>query len=251
MVPLYQDSDQIIEQQDLITKRPDQQEATHIMGQISFRDLKAFCDELDVALRLENPLIQNLFAKNILSLSQLIRVVNYQTRSGFKGSIGSGNQLDAIMFRSEQFGDPDQANSATLRTSWVRAVAAASTLQFIIAQDALGANLHGALTMNGVPAGSLNEAIAILGFSNPAGAPVTSAVQVTYLGVTYNIQNLDFQKATNIFGDPVMELKQPLFVYPGENTSISVRYYTNGSDELQPIGLWVKTSGNLRALATS
>lgn len=244
LTPLYQDTPAKLPQQDLITVRPDGSTFTHLMAEIAFQDLKIFFDELDIVLRLENPFIQNLFAKNAKQLAQLVRVVNYNTRSGFKGSVGSGNQLDAIMLRAEQHADPDLSVAApfAFRTSWIRAILAAATLQFICQPDNLGANIHAALTM------AATEAYALLGFANPAGASGTSTYQLQYLGVTFNIQNLDFEKATTVIGDPVIELKQPLFIYPGESGLVSVRYYRNTSDELTPIGLWIKTSTNMRTL---
>ncbi|GAH99980.1 unnamed protein product, partial [marine sediment metagenome] len=42
-------------------------------------------------------------------------------------------------------------------------------------------------------------------------------------------------------GDAICELKQPLFIYPRESARVRVKYYRAGvSDELRPIGLWVK-----------
>lgn len=234
----------VLAQKDLITITPTGEQKTHIMAQIDLYDLKIFGDELDDSLRLQNPIIQSLYAKNAVLLANLIRVVNYNTRSGFKGSVGSGLQLDAVRFRAEQHQNPDAAGVAA-RTSWIRAIAAAASLQFICQPDALGANAHAALTL------AANEGYALLGFCNTAASPCTSAFQPQYLGVNYNVQNLDFEEANVVYGDPIIELKQPMVIYPGENGLVSVRYYRNGNDELKPIGLWVKTAGNLRALATS
>ena len=235
-------------EQDLRTVTPDGTARTHIMAQIDNYDLKVFADEMDIVLRLQNPLVQNLVAKNAVSIAQLIRGVNYNTRSGFKGSDGSGNALDAILFHEGQFADPD-LNTGVLatgmRASWVRAIGAAANLQFICALDALGANAHGVLTM------ANNEGFALLGFANEAGAPITTTVALQYLGVNYNIQNLSFRLASTIYGNSIIELKQPLLVWPGENCLVTLRYNVNGQDELEPIGVWIKTSANLRSLTNS
>ena len=217
------------------------------MSEITFSDLKIFFDELDIALRLQSPYIQNLYAKNAKQLAQLVRVVNYNTRSGFKGAVGSGNQLDAVLFRAEQFQDPD-VNGPTPRLSWVRNLPSLNC-----APPAPGNFIENIwVAAHGVPLAAANtEAIALLGFANTAAAPCNSAYQLQYLGVNFNVQNLGFELANFVYGEAVVELKQPLFIYPGENALVTVRYYQNGSDELRPIGLWIKTATNLRALATS
>ena len=234
-----------IQEEMLKTITPTGQEREHKMAEMDYFDLKIFADEMDIALRLQNPLVQSLFAKNAVGLVNLIRVINVESASGFKGSNGSGRQLDSLLLRAEHFGNPDLANSATLRTSWIRAVGVGLNVQFMIAQDALGANTHGDLTM------TQWEGIAIFGFANPAAAPCVDAFQNTYLAQAYNVQNADFELANPFIGDAICELKQPLYLYPQESGRIDVRYYRAGNDELRPIGIWVKMSQNLRALATS
>ena len=95
------------------------------------------------------------------------------------------------------------------------------------------------------------EGLAILGFANPAAALCVDAVQITYTAQAYNIQNLDFELVNPFVGDVLVELKQPLLVFPKETALVNVKYYRAGIDELRPIGLWVKMSSNLRALLTS
>jgi hypothetical protein len=249
-LPMWSEGDGKFPQQDLITVKPDGAQSTHTMNEMEFGDLRIFFTELDIDLKLQSPVIQSLYAKNAGKMAQLIRVINKYTNSGFKGSSGSGNQLDALMFRAEQFQNPDAAGIAA-RTTWARAIGAAGTLQFICQPDALGANAHAALSLTGTPAGTNNEGLILLGFLNTSAGPCTSAFQTQYLGVNYNIQNLGFEMVNDEFGESIVELKQPLTIFPGENALVNVRYYQNGGDELRPIGLWVKTATNLRALATS
>jgi hypothetical protein len=223
---------------------PDGKSRDYNMGRIDYADLKTFADELDIALHLQNPIVQSLYAKNAKQLANLIRVVQYTTRSGFKGSCGSGNALDALLFRAEQFSNPDIV-AATFRTTWLRAIGAIGTLQMICANDGGAIGAKGALTM------ANNEAIAILGFANPASDPCTSGLQFTYLGTPYNVQNLGFDLSNLVYGDPIKELKQPLLVYPGETILLNNYYYKAGMDEVRPIGLWIKMATNIRALATA
>ena len=245
---LYKETGRI-EEQMLKTILPNGEVREHKMAEIDYLDLKIFADELDIALQLQNPLVQGLFAKNADALVSLIRVINCESASGFKGSVGSGRQLDAILLRAEQFQNPDTAPfGVAARASWIRPIGAAHVAaaapNFI--ERGTGAVAHGeALPM------ADEEGIALLGFANPAAALCVDAVQITYLAQLYNIQNLDFELANPFIGDAICELKQPLFIYPKESALINVNYYRVGNDELRPIGLWVKMASNLRALLTS
>ena len=249
---LYKETGRI-EEQMLITILPNGERREHKMAEIDYHDLKIFADELDIALKLQNPYVQSLFAKNALGMANLVRVVNVETASGFKGSVSAGRQLDAILLRAEQFQDPDVPPVGPVvpnyRTSWIRtitaAMAAAGPTDFI--EDDTPTVAHGTeLAM------AVNEGLCILGFVNPGATLYVDAVQITKIGILQNIQNLDFELANPFVGDAVCELKQPLFVYPRESALVTVKYYRAGvADELRPIGLWVKMSSNLRALLTS
>jgi len=245
---LYRDTGRI-EEQMLVSVLPNGEQKEHKMSEINYLDLKIFADELDIALKLQNPYVQSLYAKNAVGLANLIRVVNVETSSGFKGAVGAGRQLDCLLLRAEQFQDPDVAVWPTYRTTWIRTItapmAAAGPTNLI--ERATGAVAHGEeLPM------AVDEALAILGFVNPGATLYVDAAQVDYLAQAYNIQNLDFELANPFVGDAVCELKQPLFIYPRESARVRVKYYRAGvADELRPIGLWVKMSSNLRLLLSS
>lgn len=236
---LYKETGRI-EEQMLISILPNGERREHKMAEIDYLDIKIFADELDIALKLQNPYVQSLFAKNAQGLANLLRTVNVETASGFKGAVGSGRQLDDILLRAEQFQNPG-AGATTPRTSWIRAIALAANVVFIQSTADTGAELAMATT----------EGLAILGFANPAAALCVDAVQISYLAQLANIQNLDFEMANPFIGDSICELKQPLYIYPQESASITVRYYRAGTDELRPIGIWVKMAQNLRTLASS
>jgi len=229
-----------IEEQMLVSILPNGERREHKMAEIDYHDLKIFADELDIALKLQNPLVQSLFAKNAVGLANLVRVINDETASGFKGAVGSGRQLDDLLLRAEQFQNPG-AGATTPRLSWIRPIGAASTVVFIQSTADTGVEL----------AMTTVEGLAILGFANPAAALCVDAVQINYIAQAYNIQNLDFELANPFIGDSIIELKQPLYVYPQETASVTTRYYRAGTDELRPIGLWVKMSTNLRNIISS
>jgi len=246
---LYRETGRLAEQT-LKTILPDGQITEHVMSEIDYSDLVTMADELDIMIAQENPWIQALFAKNAVAIANAVRVVNVDSASGFKGAVGSGRQLDILRFRPEQFQDPSIALGALgTRNGWGRGVVAApQTCQLICAADvavpALPDN-HAALAME------QTEALLIFGFANPAWVPATSAIQITYLAREYNIQNADFDLAQVWDHFPLIELKEPFILYPREDGLVEVRYYQNSDDEIQPVGLWIKMSQNLRALLTS
>ena len=238
-----------LQEQSLSTVRPDKQTITHTMGLIDRYDIKIFADDLDTKLRTFNPFQKWLFAKSAVPLVNLMRGVNYYSKAGFKGAISSGgNALDFMLMRAEQFSDPTIV-AATLRTSWRATPGAAGSLQFIIANDGAAVGAKGPLVARSAVPNS--EAMAILGFANPASRPCVSGVQPTYNTVVYDVQNLSFELTSDIYGYPMIELAQPLLIWPGESGSISVRYFQAGTDYLQPIGMWIRTSTNMATLATA
>jgi len=245
---LYKETGRIQEQM-AVTITASGEEKEHKLAEIDYHDIKIFADELDIALQLQNEYVQSLYAKNATKLVDLIRAVNVESASGFKGAVGSGRQLDAIMLRAEQFQDPDIFPIVpTYRTSWIRNITAAMALAGptnFIESDVAAAAAGTELPM------ADEEGLAILGFANPAAALCVDAVQLTYIAQDYNIQNLDFELVNPFVGDVLVELKQPLLVFPKETARVRVKYYRAGIDELRPIGLWVKMSSNLRALLTS
>ena len=223
----------------------------HKMAEMDYLDIKTFGDEMDIALKIQNPRVQELFAKNSVGMVNLIRAVNVESASGFKGSVGAGRQLDAIMLRAEQFQDPDVAVGLLpgRRASWIRTITAAMVAlaaNNFIEADWGAAGPHGAeLPM------ATTEGFALLGFANPGAQLCVDTVQISYIAQAYNVQNLDFEMANPFIGDSIVELKQPLYIFPQETALVTLNYYLAGIDELRPLGIWVKMSQNLRLLASS
>lgn len=232
---LYKDTGRI-EQQMLKTLLPNGEVTEHKMSEMDYKDIRTLADELDIMLSLENPIIQGIFAKNAMAIVNAVRCVNVESASGFKGVVGAGRQLDLLLFRPEQF-----FLDTVRRTTWQRTVALAADLYFI--ENATSAGT--AYTMLD------EEAIVLLAHANYAELPCTSAIKITYVAQEYNIQNLDFGIADYQNSYPVLELKEPLTVFPKETILTQVRYYKAGTDQLQPIGVWIKMSSNLRTLTTS
>jgi len=236
---LYKETGRI-EEQMLKTILPNGETREHKMAEIDYIDIKTFADEIDMALSLQNPRVQSIYAKYAEGMVNLIRAVNVETASGYKGAVGSGRQLDALLLRGEQFQWPG-AGAGVRRLSWATPVAAIANTAFIQDLTDLGAPLAMAMT----------EGMCVLGFANPGPAPCIDAIQIQYLAQAYNIQNLDFALADPFEGYSVVELKEPLYIYPQETALLTVRYYRAGNDESTPLGIWIKMSQNLRNLANS
>ena len=244
---LYKDSGRMAEQT-LKTILPDGQVTEHMMAEIEYADLKTLADELEIMIAQENPWIQALFAKNAVAIANAVRVVNVESASGFKGAVGSGRQLDILRFRPEQFQDPAIA-APTARLTWVRNIVGVVppvgwTGELIAGTTPAAIDGHIALAMG------TTEALLIFGFANPSWVPATSAIQITYLARQYNIQNADFDLAQIWEHFPLIELKEPFILYPREDGRVEARYYQNTADEIQPVGLWIKMSQNIRSLIT-
>ena len=243
---LYKDTGRMADQT-LKTILPDGQVTEHVMAEIEYADLKTLADELDIMIAQENPWIQALFAKNAVAIANAVRCVNMESGSGFKGAVGSGRQLDILRFRPEQFQDPAIA-AAMPRLTWARAIAgvvppAGWTGELIAGTTPVAIDGHTDPLAMGT-----TEALCIFGFANPSWTLATSAIQITYLARQYNIQNADFNLAQVWNHYPLIELKEPFILYPREDGRVEARYYQNTADEIQPVGLWIKMSQNIRSL---
>lgn len=246
---LYREAGRMAEQT-LKTILPDGQITEHLMAEIDYYDLKTLADELEIMIAQENPWVQALFAKNAVAIANAIRVVQVESGSGFKGAVGGGRQLDLLRFRPEQFQDPAVA-AIQRRLTWARAMGLVPgtgvgyTGELISAFNALAVDTHGALLMG------TTEALCLFGFANPSWVPATSAIRITYIARAFNIQNAGFELAQVWDHYPLIELKEPCIVYPRETILVEVEYYQNATDEIQPIGLWIKMSQNLRDMGTT
>jgi len=185
-----------------------------------------------------------------VAIANAVRVVNVESASGFKGAVGSGRQLDILRFRPEQFQNPAVA-AAQARLTWVRNIVGVVPPLGWTGELIGAAGVPAVIDGHAALAMGTTEAILIFGFANPSWVPCVSAIQMTYLARQYNIQNADFDLAQVWAHFPLIELKEPFVLYPREDGRVQARYYQNGADEIQPVGLWIKMSQNLRALATS
>jgi len=212
----------------------------YTLSKISYLDAKIFTMELDTILVQQNPLIHNIFAKNAQSIFDLVRMVNMETKQGFKGALSSGNELDFHLLNARAFYDPE--NSGTARTSWARSVTAAQAAALTAIWFFEGTTTGTELTMGE------EEGIIWLAFYNPAQQPCIDSFQITMNTEPFDIQSLDFEQAQLEMGDPIIEFKEPWTLPPEQAGRIKAYYYQSGTDETRPLGIWVKMAKNMRDL---
>jgi len=222
---------------------------SYTLSKISFLDAKIFTDELDTILIQQNPLIHGIYAKNAVTLFDAVRMVNVNSKQGFKGALASGNELDFTLMMARQFQDPDVAKVANgpRRPHWVRTITAAmvtalSTSYFEDRAAAARAVPPGEQTMGE------EEGMVWTAFYNPAQVPCVDAFQITMNTEPFDIQSLDFDQVHLQTGDVIIEFKEPWTLPPEQSGLINVSYFQQGTDEMRPLGIWVKMAKNLRNL---
>lgn len=207
------------------------------LAAIAHWDCNIFADEMDNILSRQNPAIHDLFSVSALTLLNAIRMVNINSKQGYKGQGASGNELDCTLFMARQFYDPD--NSASKRTSWVRTIGSTGSKNFFE-----GTTSGAELTMGE------EEAMVWLGMYNPALLPCVDSIQINMNTTPYDIQSLDFEQVQEEMGDPIIPLREPWTLPPEQSAEMLAYYYRTGTDEMRPLGIWIKMSRNLRTLST-
>lgn len=210
---------------------------TYTLSKISYWDSKMFSNELDAMLQRQNPRIHDIYGRGAVNCFDLVRMVNTETKQGFAGALGSGNQLDATQLMARSLYDPD--NSGSVRTTFVRTISSVGSKNFFE-----GSGSGNELTM------AEEEGMIWLGWYNPAQTPVVDSFQIIMNTEALNIQSLDFDQVDLEDGDPIIEFKQPWTLPPEQSGEILAYYGATGTDEMRPIGLWIKMARNLRNLAT-
>lgn len=207
------------------------------LEKIAYWDANIFTNQLDNILSRQNPIIHDLFAVNALVIFNAVRMVNINSKQGFKGQAASGNELDMTLFMARQFYDPD--SSTNKRSSWTRTISAAGSKNFFE-----GATAGAELTMGE------EEAMVWLGFYNPALTPCVDSFQIIMNTTPFDLQGLDFDMAQAQLGDPIIPLREPWTLPPEQSAEVLAYYFQTGTDEMRPLGIWIKESRNLRTLTS-
>ena len=218
---------------------------SYSLSKIAYLDAKIFTDELDTILVQQNPLIHEIYAKNAVTLFDAVRMVNVNSKQGFKGALASGNELDFTLLMARQLQDPDIVGAGR-RSSWIRTITPAmvAVIQQFFELDGAPTTPPTEETMGE------EEAMVWLAFYNPAVTPCIDALQITMNTEPFDIQSLDFEQVHLQMGDVIIELKEPWTLPPEQSGLINAYYFQAGTDETRPLGIFIKQAKNLRTLGT-
>jgi len=219
---------------------------SYTLAKIAYLDAKIFADELDTILVQQNPLIHEIYAKNAVTMFDAVRMVNVNSKQGFKGALASGNELDFTLLMARQFQDPDAGLGVALkRTTWVRTITPAmiAALQQFFEFDGISTAPPTEETM------AEEEAMVWLALYNPAAVPCIDAIQIQMNTEPFDIQSLDFEQVHVDKGDVIIELKEPWTLPPEQSGLANVFYPFAGTDETRPLGIYIKQAKDLRNLA--
>lgn len=208
---------------------------SYTLSKISYLDAKIFTLELDSILMQQNPIIADVYARYAASIFDAVRMVNVNSKQGFKGALASGNELDIHIIMARSLYDPDSSGSA--RSSWSRTISSTGSKNFFE-----GTSSGAELTMGE------EEAMVWLAFYNPALAPCVDSFQIIMNTEPFDIQALDFEMAHEYMGDPIVEFKEPWTLPPEQSGEILAYYFQTGTDEMRPLGVWIKKSREMRDL---
>ena len=88
------------------------------------------------------------------------------------------------------------------------------------------------------------------GLLQPAQIPCVDAFQIQMNTEPFDIQSLDFDQVHIETGDVIIELKEPWTLPPEQSGLVNVHYFQIGTDEMRPLGIFIKMAKNMRALLT-
>jgi len=211
------------------------------MAALSMENVQAFSYEMDNVIRYMHPAVKEMIVRNAGSLLDTLRVLNVETKAGFRGATGSGNTIDFSISRAADYLDPDGATTTTYRRSWKRYISALSIASGLITGTG-GTSADWSL--------SEEQAALLMGFINRADiAPKSSAVQITYNSDPMNYQMLNFElRAVTEQNIVVHELKEAAMIAPEQSIKVEVRYDDVGYDYLEPVIVLFKQSIDMRTM---
>jgi hypothetical protein len=205
---------------------------------ISPEDLQILAGDLDTLLDHEaNPEVADIIARGSPRILDAVRLVNVNTKQGYKGSQARGM---ALCTNPLVPGDLKAASSASAKTNWLTTVSTAAA-----------ANYSGDSTnVNNMVVSSLPVlAHVILGFVNPIEVPKMDRIQLIKNGDPWVYEALTYgwRAQLGTYHTPVYELKQPWIIPPGEKYYIACQYIITGDDKTQPIAFAIKRATDIIA----
>ena len=191
---------------------------------LSSAEVQAFVTQLDAIIHSQQcPVVKDIIARNARLLLDAIRVVNINTKQGFKGFAARGSELEINYVRPKTFN----------KTTWLQSIASAGTVSWLAETKALE-----------------EEALVILGWIDPIEVPKIDAVLYTKDGDPLPAQTLPFE-VRDAFGTiktPVVEQKLPITVLPEHKIKIDMNAFATGDDKIQPIAFHIRKAADFMTL---
>jgi len=211
---------------------------------IDKREVLLLGQELDASLDWEkSPRIASMIVRGAPRLLDSIRMVNSNTKNGFKGAGARGQELviQSIKVSDLLKYNPSSSVLATYpMTTWLRTITSTGATQW-----SGTSNYNNVMTVDSQ--GYL--AHLFLGFINPVEVPKLERIQLIKEGDAMVPEVLDFgiRESFSSFSTPIHELMQPWIIGPNQKYYIAAYYSIVGDDKTQPIGYTVKRASDVIA----
>lgn len=204
---------------------------------ISKEEVETLGQEIDTFVDWESaPRIASMVTRAAPRILDAVRLVNAQTKQGYGGAAGRGQQLIAQPLQLFDLlrAAPSSTVVATYpMTTWL--VSKASTGAIAWSGTSTYCNT---MVVDSLP----NLAHVFIGFIDSIEIPKINKIQIVKDGDTYPVENPNFEWR-GAFGDfqvPSHELLQPWIIPPSSKYYIGVNWYATGDDKMQPIGFAIK-----------
>lgn len=203
--------------------------------------MQIFIDEMQImSKRQRHPLMADIIARLAPFVWDAVRMVNVQTKGGYGGAGGRGDELIVNPLTLRDTGSGGGFPGTSPRSTWIVNRTASGAARLYPAANTVD------MLVNSLP--QLSHVIG--GFINPVGAPIAESVQLIY-DDPWSEEAFDWEWR-EAFGDqevPVYELRQPWIIRPAGSYRVNLRYGITGADKTQPIGFSVKRATDLNASA--
>jgi len=182
------------------------------------------------------PRIASMTVRAAPRILDAVRLVNSNTKQGYGGAAGRGQQLIA---QPLQLFDLLKASPSSTD------VTAYPMTTWLVNKTATGvSNWSGSTSYANTMVVSSMPYMAhvFIGFIDTIEVPKVSKIQIIKDGDTYPIENPNFEWRGSFgsFAVPTHELLQPWIIPPASKYYICANYYATGDDKMQPIGFAIK-----------
>lgn len=194
------------------------------LSKLSREDAFIFATELETVVHAQqNPIVRDIIIRNAPLILDLVRIVNVETKQGFKGMAARGSELEMSWIVPRTFN----------KTTWLQSITATGTINWLAETKALE-----------------EEGLIILGWIDPIEDPKINRILYTKDGDPITAQTLTFEvrKGLGITDLPVSEQKQPLIVPPEHKIKIDMHAFATGDDRIQPIGFHIRKASDFMSL---